>query len=98
MVILQDLTKQLPLPILGIPQVESFGSVEDTHSGRRGDLAESPGGYCYWRCSRSLESEKSGLDKSFVDTAHYGDIDFAGKAAGNVDIAVTATVAWMAIL
>lgn len=62
------------------------------------DLAESPGGYYYWHCNRSLESEPSGLDKSFVDSAHYGDIDFAGKPADNVDIAVIATVAGMVIL
>lgn len=45
-----------------------------------------------------MESEPSGLDKSFVDSVHYDGIDFAGKAAGNADIAVTATVAGMAIL
>lgn len=77
----------------------NFGSVEDTYSGRRVDLlAGSPGGYCYWRCSKSLESEPLGLDKSFADSAHCGDIGFAGKAAGNVDIALIATVAGMAIL
>lgn len=62
------------------------------------DLAGSPGGYCYWCCSKSLESEPSGLDKSFADSAHCGDIGFAGKAAGSVDIALIATVAGMAIL
>lgn len=76
----------------------SFDSVEDTYSGRRVDLAGSPGGYYYSRCSKSLESEPSGLDKSFAGSAHCGDICFAGKAAGNVDIALIATVAGMAIL
>lgn len=97
-VISQNLPKQLQLLVLEVPQLESFVSVEDTHSCRRGGLAGSYGGYCYLRYSRNLESEPSGLDKSFVDSARYGDIDFAGKAAGNVDIAVTATVAEMAIL
>lgn len=84
--------------MLGIPQVVSFGSVEDTYSDHRVDLAGSSGGYCYWRCSKSLESEPLGLDKSFADSAHCGDIGFAGKAAGNVDIALIAIVAGMAIL
>lgn len=76
----------------------SFGSVEDTYSGRRVDLAGSPGGYCYWRCSKSLESEPLGLGKSFADSVHCGDTGFAGKAADNVDIALVATVAGMVIL
>lgn len=76
----------------------SFGAVEDIYSGRRVDLAGSPDGYYYWRCNKNLESEPSGLDKSFADSAHCGDIGFAGKAAGNVDIALIATVAGMAIL
>lgn len=62
------------------------------------DLAESSGGYCYWRCSKSLESEPSELDKSFADSAHCGDTGFVGKAAGNVDIALIAIEAGMAIL
>lgn len=94
----QEMLKQLGLLVLGTPHVVSFGSVEDTYSDRRVDLAGSPGGYCYWRCSKNLESEPSGLDKSFADTAHCGDIGFAGTAAGNVDIALIATVAGMAIL
>ena len=93
-----ELPKPLRLLILEIPQVESFGSVENTYSGRRVDLAGSPGGYCYWCCSKSSESEPSGLDKSFADSAHCGDIGFAGKVAGNVDIALIATVAGMVIL
>lgn len=76
----------------------SFGSVEDTYSGRKVDLAGSPGGYCYWRCSKSLESEPLGLDKKFADSVHCGDIGFAGKAAGNVNIALIAIVAGMVIL
>lgn len=84
--------------VLGIPQVVSCGSVENTYSDRRVDLAESSGGYCYWRCSKSLESEPSVLDKSFADSGHCGDIGFAGKAAGNVDIALIAIEAGMAIL
>lgn len=62
------------------------------------DLAGSPGGCWYWCCSKSLESEPSESDKSFADSARCGDIGFAGMVAGNVDIALIATVAGMVIL